>query len=154
MIPPLTRKGLLPPGIHWTTWDEFAARYGGTPHRERLLAGLRAAIENLEQAGCREIYIDGSFVTRKVKPNDFDACWNGEGVNEQLLDPVLLDFSNRRARMKEKYGGELFIAQAQADLEGGKRFLDYFQRDKRTGSPKGIIGIKLGQQMEGSDDPQ
>jgi len=50
--------------------------------------------------------------------------------------------------MKVKYGGELFIAHAQADMESGKRFLDYFQRDRRTGKPKGIIGIKLDQPME------
>jgi hypothetical protein len=148
MIPPLTREGWLPPGIHWATWDEFAARFGGTPHREELLVGLKAAMENLEQGGCRKVYIDGGFVTRKVKPNDFDACWSVEGVNDQLLDPVLLDFSNRRARMKEKYKGELFIAEARADLDSGRRFLEYFQRDKRTGKPKGIVGIEIGKLPE------
>src|SRR2546428_11474517 len=147
MIPSLTREGLLPPGIHWATWEEFATRFGGTPHREKLLAGLKAAMGDLRRAGCREIYIDGSFVTRKMKPKDFDACWSAEEVNDQLLDPVLLDFSNRRARMKEIYGVELFIAHAQADMESGKRFLDYFQRDKRTGESKGILGIKLDQPM-------
>ena len=23
MIPPFRRNGTLPPGIHWTTWEEF-----------------------------------------------------------------------------------------------------------------------------------
>ncbi|MGH9768573.1 MAG: DUF6932 family protein, partial [Blastocatellia bacterium] len=64
MIPLLTGEGLPPPGIHWATWEEFASRFGSTAHREKLLAGLKAAMENLQQAGCREVYIDGSFVTR------------------------------------------------------------------------------------------
>ncbi|MDX2031462.1 MAG: hypothetical protein SF339_12375 [Blastocatellia bacterium] len=100
-------------------------------------------MENLEAAGCRELYIDGSLVTRKARPGDFDACWSAAGVDDRLIDAVLLDFSHGRARMKDKYNGELFIAEAQADFESGRRFLEYFQRDKRTGKPKGIVGIKL-----------
>ena len=142
MIPPLTREGLLPPGIHWTTWDAFATRFGGTPERERMLVGLQAALENLTQAGCQAIYIDGSFVTRKVVPNDYDACYNLRGVNFDLVDPVLKDFSEQRRAMKEKYGGELFTAEAPADF-AGRVFIDYFQRDRKTGKRKGIIGIKL-----------
>ena len=107
-----------------------------------MLTGLWAAMENLTQAGCHAIYIDGSFVTRKTKPNDFDACYYLRGVNFDLLDPVLKDFSERRQAMKEKYGGELFVAELPADFEG-RVFIDYFQRDKKTGKRKGIVGIKL-----------
>jgi hypothetical protein len=31
-------------------------------------------MEHLRAAGCRTIYINGSFVTDKLNPNDFDAC--------------------------------------------------------------------------------
>ena len=57
------------------------------------------------------------------------------------LDPVLLDFTNRRAAQKRKYHGEMFISSLPAD--GGLTFLDFFQRDKATGNPKGIIAIDL-----------
>lgn len=99
-------------------------------------------MEELALAGCRAIYIDGSFVTAKLEPNDYDACWSIRGVTFSEVDPVLQDFSGRRQRMKEKYGGELFYAEATADFEGHS-FLDYFQRDKRSGKRKGIIGIRL-----------
>lgn len=59
------------------------------------------------------------------------------------LDPELLDFSNRRAAQKAKYGGELFPADLAAE-PAGTRFLDYFQRDKTTGKPKGIVALDLG----------
>ena len=40
------------------------------------MAGLRAALESLKSAGCRTVYLNGSFVTSKEAPNDFDACWD------------------------------------------------------------------------------
>jgi hypothetical protein len=143
MMPPFDAIGNLPPGIHEATWDEFVARYGATPHRLTLLAGLKAALDALRAAGCRRAYIDGSFVTTKVTPGDFDGCWEVGGVDPDLLDPVLLVFANQRAAQKAKYGGEFFPAESAAD-PFGTRFLEFFQRDKQTGDPKGIVTIDLG----------
>ena len=94
--------GNLPPGVHEATWDELLARYGYTPHRLALLAGLKAALDALRIAGCRRVYIDGSFVSAKQTPGDFDGCWEVTGVDPNLLDPVLLNFENRRAAQKAK----------------------------------------------------
>ncbi len=144
MIPPFdSATGNLPPGIHLADWGEFTARYGATPHRLRLLGGIKAALDALRAAGCQRVYIDGSFVTAKQAPGDFDGCWEVAGVDPMLLDPVLLRFANRRAAQKAKFGGELFLADAMAD-PAGTRFLAFFQRDKQTGQPKGIVGIDLG----------
>ncbi len=141
MLDFLLENGDLPPGIHWSEWKEFENRFGINPHRRKLLKGLKAAIASLRKAGCPAIYIDGSFVTSKELPNDFDGCWSIEGVDAELLDPVLLDFSNGRAAQKEKYRGELFPAEW---IEGGsgKTWLEFFQQD-RNGKPKGIVGIRL-----------
>ena len=111
MILTLQENGNLPSGIHWAKWEEFETRFGTNPHRRKLLKGLKAAITALRKAGCRIIYIDGSFVTAKELPNDFDGCWSIEGVNADLLDPVFLDFSDGRAAQKAKYQGELFPAE-------------------------------------------
>ena len=107
------------------------------------MAGLRDALENLERAGCWRAYIDGSFVTSKEYPNDFDACWEEDGVDPYLLDPVLLTFDAGRATQKGRYMGELFPASITAD-DDGFSFLDFFQRDREEGEPKGIIAIDLG----------
>ena len=141
MIPSFQETGNLSPGIHWAEWKELEERFGINLHRRKLLKGLKAVIASLRKAGCRAIYIDGSFVTVKELPNDFDGCWSVEGVDPDLLDPVLLDFSNGRAAQKAKYGGELFPAEL---IEGGsgKTWLDFFQQD-RNGNPKGIVGIRL-----------
>ena len=92
-------------------------------------------------AGCKTVFLDGSFVTDKLYPGDFDACWDPAGIDTNKLDPVLLDFSNRRKRQKQKYYGEFFPSSFLAD--GSRTFVEYFQMDKDTGGAKGIIRIQL-----------
>jgi len=50
------------------------------------------ALRLLREAGCGRAYVDGSFVTAKEVPGDFDGCWEAEGVDFDLLDPRLLTF--------------------------------------------------------------
>ena len=97
----------------------------------------------MKSAGCPIVYVNGSFVTAKDVPNDFDACWGEAGVDPTILDPVLLTFDPGRVTQKAKYLGELFPASAIA-IGDGFSFLEFFQMDKETGSPKGIIAIDLG----------
>lgn len=142
MIPPTDHlTGYLPAGVHQALWTEVGARFALNDHRRRLLAGLRDALFNLAEAGCSAVLLNGSFVSDKLLPNDYDGAWEPYGVNPDLLDPVLLDFSNGRAAMKAKFGGELFPAGDHAG--GGVLFRDFFQTD-RNGVPKGVISIDLG----------
>ena len=143
MIPRFNADGLLPPGVHWTDWENLTSRFGYNAWRWQLMTGLIAALENLKQAGCRTVYLDGSFVTSKDIPNDYDACWEETGVDPEALDPVLLTFDPGRAAQKAKYMGELFPASIVADTEG-LSFLEFFQADKETGRPKGIVAVDLG----------
>ena len=146
MIPPLVDIGslweVLPPGIHDAGLGEVENRFATNDHRRRLFDGFRRAAEALRGAGCRTIYLDGSFVTGKPNPGDFDACWDDAGVDDGRLDPVLLDFSNRRRAQKQKYHGELFPAGAAA--APGSVFIDFLQTDRHTGRRKGIVRIRLG----------
>jgi len=65
------------------------------------------------------VLINGSFVTRKPRPGDYDLCWSIEGVVPERLDPVLLDFSpSGRRTMKAKYRGDLFPAEVPEGASG------------------------------------
>jgi hypothetical protein len=142
MIPNLDpATGYLPPGLHLAPWVELSPRFGANTHRARLLAGLLGALKNLCGAGCREVLLDGSFISQKPLPKDYDAAWETAGVNPALLDPVLLDFNNSRAAMKAKYGGEFFPASAYA--AAGVLYRDFFQTDP-SGVAKGVLQIDLG----------
>ena len=95
----LTSAAISRPASTRATWDEIVECYATNKRREQLLDGLRVAIESLHAAGCSRVYLDGSFVTDKELPGDFDACWEAGSVDPGLLDPVLLDFTRppRRA---------------------------------------------------------
>jgi hypothetical protein len=140
MIPIFEPNGILTSGIHNATWREFVERFGFSDRRKQQLAGLFEALANLKDAGCTDVYINGSFVTSKNSPGDFDACWDSDGVDLTKVDPVLLDFSNDRMAQKQKYLGELFpnIKEGSTQLF----FLDFFQRDKADNA-KGIIRVDL-----------
>ncbi|GAB1537709.1 hypothetical protein NUACC21_03620 [Scytonema sp. NUACC21] len=145
MIPEFEENGNLPPGIHWAEWEEFKEIFGTSLTRQRMVDGLELAMTQLKAAGCRTIYIDGSFVTNKQKPGDFDACWEDNGVDINYLEsiaPVLFNFALRRAEQKIKYKGEIFPSSYPAN-DSGTAYIDFFQFDTRTNTHKGIIAIDL-----------
>lgn len=142
MLPkPDPNTGYLPPGVHCANWCDVASHFGGNSHRAQLMGCLLAACRNLAAAGCFELLLDGSFVTEKALPGDYDAAWETAGVDPGRLDPVLLDFSNRRAAMRAKYLGDLFPASAFA--APGVLYRDFFRTD-RNGVEKGVVLIDLG----------
>lgn len=130
---------VLPSGIYEVGLTDFAQRFVYNERRKTLYEGLLVGITNLFNAGCTQLFIDGSYVTAKPEPGDYDLCWDIEGVNENLIDPVLLEFSNKRALQKEKFGGEFFPFTIYQ--EPNQSFLEFFQTDKATGARKGIIKI-------------
>jgi hypothetical protein len=124
---------------------EVYHRFGSTPYRARLLQGFENAVTVLRAAGCKRVYLDGSFVTAKAVPGDFDALWDSKGVDLSLLlrrEPCFGDFANGRAAQKARFGGEFFPAEL-PELDSGRIFLDFFQMDKETGVAKGIVAIEL-----------
>ena len=120
---------------------QLVERFGTNERRREILAGLLRALQALKAAGCQRVFVDGSFVTSKEIPGDFDGCWDHDGVDFDALDPVLLIFDGRREAQKARFEGEMFLAAAPADRLG-TLFLEFFQLD-RDGRRKGIIQIDL-----------
>jgi hypothetical protein len=143
VIPGFDPAGNLPPGIHEATLAEVRDRYATNLHRRRLFAGLEQVINDLQIAGCRRLYINGSFVTAVKTPRDFDCCWDPAGVSLDQLPPELGGHvRNRRAAQQARYMGDILPADAPVDaLQTG--CLEFFQLDKRTRAAKGIIVIAL-----------
>lgn len=95
---------------------------------------------NLKLAGCDELHLDGSFVSMKERPKDYDGTWDPTGIDYDLVDPVLLDFADRRRKMKEKYKGELFFMNSLVDSKVS--FREFFLSD-RAGIAKGVLNIQI-----------
>jgi len=145
MIPDMIDIGaawkVLEPGVHDATLSDIKDRFATNERRKELYEGLLKGCQALKLAGCSVIYLDGSFITEKSAPNDFDVCWEPRGVDANKLDAVLLDFNDQRRNQKQQYGGEFFPSSVSAD--GHQTFVEYFQTDKETDKKKGIIRIQL-----------
>lgn len=133
---------VLPAGVHAVQLAEVEKVMATNGRRRELFQGLLRACTDLLNAGCKHLYLDGSYVTDKPRPGDFDVAWHPDGVNGALLDPVFKDFSNGRAAQKAKYGGEFFPSTTRADAKG-RTFVEFFQIEKFTELPKGILLIDL-----------
>ncbi len=126
MIPIFNPGGQLPEGIHEATWSEFLERYDITAHRGTLIEGMKKLILHLKAVGCRALYVDGSFVTDREIPNDYDACWDVHGV---------------KAEIQDKYKGDI-RPDSFSPMETSGTYLEFFQMD-RDGNRKGIIRLSL-----------
>ena len=82
------KNGNLPVGIYLATWQEVETKLAFNPRGQELLSGLKRACQSLKQAGCKRIYIGGSFATNKEFPGDFDICWEYDGVDRVLLKTI------------------------------------------------------------------
>lgn len=142
-IPSLNENGELKEGEYVATLDEIEVAYGlSSDRRKFLMQGLRKAAENLEKAGVKKIWVNGSFITEKEEPNDIDGCWEYNDLMDlAVIDPVFLS-KNSREEVKKKYGLDFFIAQR---IEGWskKPFPKFFQVN-REGEAKGILFVELG----------
>lgn len=138
-------NGNLVPGIHEVPLDKLEVLLGFNAHRRNLLKGLMLLIEHLRKCNCKRVYLNGSFSSDCDWPNDFDLCYDTDGVDykKMLTDfPTILDFREQRKFQKMKYKGEIFPATTLA-APPRKVYLDFFQEDKNDGSRKGIISITL-----------
>ncbi len=133
--------GVLPPGIHQASWQEMEERFGWNDRRQTLLTGLATLLKELARAGCARAWLDGSFVTDKRNPGDFDLVWDLDGVNLGELDQVLQDLDPPRDAQKRKYGGD--ILPNVIEEGSGMPFLDFFQEDPVTGQARGIVELRL-----------
>lgn len=132
---------VLPEGIYDAEFSEVEQTFGFNDPRRQKLSGLEEGATLLARAGCTALYINGSFVTTKPNPNDFDAVWDPTGVDPALLDPIFLDFNNGRANQKARFGGEFLPNGIEA--ASGVFFVDFFQKEKLSGGRKGIVRISL-----------
>lgn len=148
--------GCLPEGCHMMTWDEFYAQFNFSPRRKDLLDGLEKVLQILKQSGCEYLYLDGSFVTHKLEPNDIDVCFsinekdNINFVYQKIIEkePFLLgDSVECRKKQKDKYGTDLYYKFdiAEVSKRGDEiSYYDFFLGLKENRKlKKGIVKIDI-----------
>ncbi|BAY62507.1 hypothetical protein NIES22_25810 [Calothrix brevissima NIES-22] len=142
MIPEFDEHGNLPPGVHFCDRNELKERFGYNLRRRNLINGIEEVLTLLKAARCRTAYLNGSFVTSKLNPQDFDMCWDRDDVDVEYLKRnarLLLNFYNSAAQ-KARYGGEIYPSDQPVDES--IMSIEFFQRDRQQ-NQKGIIAINL-----------
>lgn len=105
MIPSFDWNGNLPPGIHQATLSEIENRFAGNATRKRLFEALSKVVNMFQECQCQGLYLDGSFITNKQEPNDYDLCWEPTGIEPKA---ELKEFLMQRENRKELHLGDIF----------------------------------------------
>jgi len=139
VIPKPTDTGLLPPGIHDASIEEVADRYTYNEKRARLFAGLIEVVAILRGCNCPELFLNGSFITSKQEPGDYDLCYEPTGV---IPTPEFYEFLKNRDTTKERYLGDIFVRMPQPPFYYDH--VEHWQTDTREDDvEKGILRIRL-----------
>jgi hypothetical protein len=150
MIPELTEEGVLPPGLHEATLREVRRRFGrANRRRAELWRGLSTVAARARRAGALRMYLDGSFVTGKKEPLDWDAVLvvpkGFDATREGAI--TLVD----RETVRTMYDGDLLVF-IEDDTEAIDHYVhDVFSHDRER-RKKGILLIRL-KGEEGSHGP-
>lgn len=142
MIPDFREDGYLPEGLHIATDAEITFRFGtATPQRRRLILRLRRWIELSRMVQAQRLFVDGSFVTEKLVPNDLDAVvWLSRDFASRVShgDLEALEFE---AMLVTRRPEELFAAEDRQDWDD---WIEFFSRTRESdGRRKGLVEVIL-----------
>mgnify|MGYP003651891569 CR=1 FL=1 len=145
----MEEKPLLDPGLHNFELSEignhFLQDFPSSETRKPLIDGLNAFVTHLSEIGAPiELWIDGSFTTQKVNPNDIDlvifspaAILNALSPEKQKLFQALTD----RATVKSNFGCDvLFCPSENQEMRSYWRGWYGFDRHERA---KGIARVMV-----------
>ncbi len=101
-IPQFRDDGWLPTGHHPAGWEEIETTFGGDllSGRSVLIAKLIAFRDGLRSCGCiGRMVLDGSFISSKQNPNDFDVLL--------LLQPDIQELKDADSRLSQLLDTEM-----------------------------------------------
>lgn len=140
---------ILEPGLHTFELEEignhFLKDFPSSKTRKPLIDGLKAFVAHLANIGAPiELWIDGSFTTRKTDPNDIDLVifspaevLNNLPAEKQALFQALTD----RPSIKKNFGCDvLFCPTEDQDIRSYWRGWYGFDRNEQ---PKGIARVTV-----------
>lgn len=140
---------LLPPGLHDVTEadldNHFLSAFKDSATRPGLVAGLRAFILALRRVGIPcELWIDGSFSTQKLDPNDVDLVVFATKQHLDQLDPTKQQFFGElmdRMSARRKFGCDVLFSVAE-NINDRSYWRGWYGFD-RLERPKGIAKLMV-----------
>lgn len=142
-IPEFREDGWLPNGHHPADWEEIVVRFGGRPgsRREQLTAKLSQLREALHAAGVPgTILLDGSYISEKPEPGDFDILLIGPADVQARKDAEPSLRSLLDASMAEEQGYSLFFIPEDSPA---REMLSTLWDFSKEGAAKGVVELTL-----------
>jgi hypothetical protein len=141
-IPSFRPDGYLPEGMFLATEAEVTFRFGSANRiRRRLILRVRRWIELAREVRAPRFFIDGSFITAKLEPNDVDAVvFLPADFEQQLADGVdaACEFEGMLLTRRPE---EIFAAEDEVDWN---EWIEFFSRTREAdGRRKGLVEIEL-----------
>lgn len=139
---------LFEPGIHNIKMSEFhtyfVESFNPGNRRKYLVERFYALLERFNEVGINaEIWIDGSFCTKKEEPGDIDVIFFYDPIQVNSLLPekqrILIELFNNPVESKLRYGCDLFfVPNNNLNQRSYWRGWFGFSREER---PKGIARV-------------
>ena len=148
MLPAFREDGWLPEGHYGATWDAIIEFFGGQVGSPRalVLANLLSWRDAARLAGLSgRLLINGSFVSTKLNPGDFDLIFIYDTATKERIDG---DVVSRQLTSydfcKSHFSGDIFVFWEE-NINRFPAFCDtsMFDRVKDTGIPKGVLEVSL-----------
>lgn len=121
------------------TLAEFELHFGTNDWRKVRIRNALIFFEIFSTCGCTTVYIGGSFISTKLRPDDIDLCFDLQNVNYDKVEEVFPDFFDcnkigeihRNSKCHILYFDKTNI-----------QYLRMLEKDK-DGYPKGLVKINL-----------
>jgi hypothetical protein len=142
-IPEFRDDGWLPIGHHKAEWEEIAVRFGGEKGTRRadLTAKLLQLRQSLQAAGVSgTILLDGSFISEKREPGDFDVLIVGPADLQVMKDTEPNLASLLDASTAEAQGYSLFFVTEDSPM---RQIISTVWDFSKEGIAKGIVELAL-----------
>ena len=133
-IPVHEASGLLPKGVHDTDWSEVKERFGKGYKRSQLIRDLEFVLRLLEGQSVNEVWIDGSFVTTKARPNDVDMAYFPPAI-------ALTGLVSRTNQARLKTSHHIDLWPFPSVQPGMQSIVSFFSSD-RDGRDKGLVRLR------------
>lgn len=150
---------LLPDGFHRMDraelYDLCVSRFPHSANRGRLLGSLTAILDQAERLGIEAtVWIDGSFLTHKINPNDLDAVFlvDTDFINraDELQREFLQGLVSRHTELRLAYGCDVYFqpigSDAQSDDEDLRYWTKQFGLARDMATKKGIVVLSIATQ--------
>lgn len=142
MIPPLDRRGLLPPGVHECSWEQARNWSGADSWRGTIWAGLeivRPALRQLFQppTSLPRIVLGGSYFSDKPNPDDIEVTVVLEpGSPAALIGDVVAHYHQYHSDYKATHRVDFYPILPGPGLSDFRAFFQYV--GVKTATTKGL----------------